>query len=174
MSTLDETAIAKLVYIIRNHRVMLDSDLAQLYEVDTSQLTRQVRRNMNRFPEDFMFQLSQEEFELIQLSSGQSTSSHGGRRHMPLVFTETGVAMLSSVLTSERAAIVNIAIMRMFVRLRSFLAMESTLAQRVTQLESGTNQLFRIVFERLDAIQNPDIHDNAKKRIGLKDHSTKS
>lgn len=174
MSTIDETAIAKLVYIIRNQRVMLDSDLAQLYEVDTSQLTRQVRRNMNRFPEDFMFQLSQEEFEIIQLSSEQSTSSHGGRRHMPLVFTETGVAMLSSVLTSERAAIVNIAIMRMFVRLRSFLAMESTLVQRVTQLESGTNQLFRIVFERLDAIQNPDIPDNAKKRIGLKDHSAKS
>lgn len=174
MQSIDETSIARLVYIIRSQKVMLDSDLAKLYEVETAQLTRQVRRNMIRFPEDFMFQLTEQEFEVIRIHMSQNSGFHGGRRYMPLAFTEVGVSMLSSVLTSERAALVNISIMRMFIRLRSFLAMESTLSERVSALEKGTNQLFRVVFERLDSLEKTEPIEQPRKRIGLKNHGPKS
>ena len=161
--------IENIIYVIRDQKVMLDSDLAELYEVETAQLTRQVRRNLSRFPEDFMFQLTSEEYEIVKLQKGKTPSTYGGRRYLPMAFTETGVAMLSSVLTSERAAQVNIAIMRTFVKLRSFLAIENSLPEKVSKLESGTNKLFKIVFERLDTIEGyilPKI-DSSRKRIGL-------
>lgn len=113
---------------------MLDSNLARLYGIETSQLNRQVRRNLNRFPRDFMFELDSEEFNSLICQIGISKKGRGGRQKLPLVFTEPGVAMLSSVLNSEKAVLVNISIMRTFIKLRSFLAMESSLESKVNKL----------------------------------------
>ena len=148
---------------------MLDSDLANLYEVDTSQLNRQVRRNLNRFPVDFMFELTADEYQSLICQIGTSKKGRGGRQKLPLVFTEPEVAMLSSVLNSERAVMVNISIIRTFIKLRSFLSMKSTLEAKVNKLQEGTNKLFKIVFERLDSVEDatPALRPNRKK-IGLK------
>jgi hypothetical protein len=161
--------IEKMIYVIRGQRVMLDSDLAELYEFETGALNRQVKRNAIRFPADFMFQLTQEETVSLRCQIGISKDGKGGRRYQPFVFTELGVAMLSSVLSSEKAALVNIAIMRTFVKLRSFLSMEASLSERVSKLESGTNHLFKIVFERLDAVEEKhSVFKEDRKKIGLK------
>lgn len=149
---------------------MLDSDLAKLYGVETKLLNRQVRRNEKRFPDDFMFQLTKEEFEFLKCQNGTSKQGRGGKQKQPLVFTENGVAMLSGILKSDRAIEVNIAIMRTFTRLRSFLAMESSVEGRVDKLEQGTHKLFKIVFERLDDIEEqmaPKLSPRRRK-IGLK------
>jgi hypothetical protein len=161
--------IEEMIYLIRGQKVMLDSDLATLYEIETSQLNRQVRRNVNRFPEDFMFELTQDEYHSLICQNGISKKGRGGRQKLPLVFTEPGVAMLSSVLNSERSVLVNISIMRTFIKLRSFLAMESSLETKVNKLQEGTNKLFKIVFERLDSVEDatPALKPNRKK-IGLK------
>jgi hypothetical protein len=161
--------IEQMIYIIRGQRVMLDSDLAKLYGVETGALNRQVRRNKIRFPGDFMFQLTKEEFGALICQNGISKTGRGGRQKQPLVFTENGVAMLSSVLKSERAALVNIAIMRIFTKLRSFLMLEKELSDRMGRLESGTNAMFKVVFERLDDIESsePGLAKDRKK-IGLK------
>lgn len=145
--------IEAMIYTFRGQRVMLDSDLAKLYVVETSALNRQVKRNIERFPEDFMFQLAQEEYESLRCQFGISKDGKGGRRYQPLVFTENGVAMLSTVLNSKRAIQVNMAIMRTFTKLRSFLAMESSLKNEMGQLKRDTNQLFKIVFERMDNLE---------------------
>jgi hypothetical protein len=169
MIDLSAKAVEEMIYQIRGQKVMLDSDLAKLYEVDTSQLNRQVRRNLNRFPIDFMFELTQEENISLMCQIGTSKKGRGGRQKMPLVFTEPGVAMLSSVLNSERAVLVNISIIRTFIKLRSFLSMESTLEAKVNKLQDGTNKLFKVVFERLDSVEEatPTLKPNRKK-IGLK------
>ncbi len=163
--------IEKMIYVIRGQKVMLDSDLAQLYEVPTKVFNQAVKRNQERFPEDFMFQLTQFEFEEFKVLLG-TEESYGGRRYLPMAFTECGVAMLSSVLTSSRASQVNISIMRTFIKLRSFLAMESGLIERVGKLEKSTNHLFKVVFERLDALEESELpiyeHPNDRKKIGLK------
>ena len=161
--------IGKMIYLIRGQRVMLDSDLAKLYGVETKALNRQVRRNLIRFPEDFMFQLSKEEYELLKCQNGTSKTGRGGKQKYPLVFTENGVAMLSSVLKSDKAALVNISIMRIFTKLRSFLMLERELVKRMDNLESNTNKMFKIVFERLDSFEKtvPAISKNRRK-IGLK------
>jgi len=125
--------IEKKVLLIRGHKVMLDRDLAELYGVETKQLTRQVRRNIDRFPTDFMFQLTREEFTYFKCHFG--TSSWGGIRYLPYVFTENGVAMLSSVLSSKRAIQVNIAIMRVFTRLRKILSTHTRVAYKLKELE---------------------------------------
>ena len=109
-----QEAVEKKIFLIRGQKVMLDSDLAKLYEIETKQLTRQVRRNFKRFPADFMFQLTKDEYLRCQIG----TSKRGGRRYLPYAFTEQGVAMLSSVINSERAIQVNIGIMRVFVNIR--------------------------------------------------------
>ena len=122
------------IVFLRGHKVLLDADLAGLYEVPTHRLNEQVRRNRSRFPPDFMLELSAEEFAVLRSQSAISKPGSGGRRHLPLAFTEQGVAMLSSVLRSERAVQVNIAIMRAFVRLREMLATHRDLAQRLEQM----------------------------------------
>lgn len=170
MSELPFPQIEKMIYIIRGQKVMIDSDLAVLYGVETKNLNKQVQRNLNRFPEDFMFKLSTEEFELIKFQIESFKEGRGGRRHLPLVFTEPGIAMLSSVLTSERAALMNVSIMRTFIKLRSFLALEDSLPQRVTQLEQGTNKLFKVVFERLNEIEEKNsetVDVPVRRKIGL-------
>lgn len=170
MSQLKEKIIEKMIYVIRDQKVMLDSDLAQLYEVETRIINRNVQRNIKRFPQDFMFQLSENEYESFISQSAISKKSKGGRRYMPYVFTENGVAMLSSVLNSEKAILINVSIMRIFTRLRSFLMLEKDLSDRVSKLEQGTNQMFKVVFERLDNYEEmvtPRLPGNRKK-VGLK------
>ena len=160
--------IEKIIYVIRGQKVMLDSDLAQLYEVETRTFNQAVKRNQDRFPEDFKFQLTQNEFDSLKKISGYK-ESYGGRRYLPEVFTECGVAMLSSVLTSSRAAQVNISIMRTFIKLRSFLSMDNSTSERLDKVEANTGHLFRIVFERLDSIEGQENHARRpnRKRIGL-------
>lgn len=169
MNNIGLSKIENMIYVIRDHKVMIDSDLAELYGVLTKNLNKAVKRNIERFPQDFMFQLTTEEAESLRFQIGTSKSGRGGRRYFPLVFTEGGVAMLSSVLTSDEAARVNISIIRTFIRLRSFLAMENSLAEKVTRLEQGTNKLFKVVFERLDSLEEvaPSLKPDRKK-IGLK------
>lgn len=169
MSEVNLSKIEKMIYVIRGQKVMIDSDLAELYGVLTGNLNKAVKRNSDRFPADFMFQLTPEEVENLIFQFGISNEGRGGRRHMPFAFTEAGVAMLSSVLNSDQAARVNISIIRTFIRLRSFLSMENALTEKVNKLEQGTNKLFKIVFERLDSVEesNPGLNTNRKK-IGLK------
>jgi hypothetical protein len=168
MNDIKLAQIENMIYVIRGQKVMLDSDLAELYGVETKQLNRQVRRNILRFPADFMFQLTSEEYEFLKCQIGTSKKGSGGKQKLPLVFTENGLAMLSGVLNSERAVAVNIAIMRIFTRLRSFLLLEQELRAEITKLKKGTNGLFKIVFERLDSIEDatPSLKPSRKK-IGL-------
>jgi phage regulator Rha-like protein len=119
------TQIQNMIYEIRGQKVMLDSDLATLYEVETSNLNKAVKRNMERFPADFMFQLTKAEWENLTFQNGISSQQHGGRRFMPYAFTEQGVAMLASVLNSPKAVVVNINIMRAFVKLRHYVLSQS-------------------------------------------------
>ena len=145
------------------------TDLAELYEVETKVLNQAVRRNLDRFPKDFMFQLTSEEYQALKSQFVTSKLGRGGKQKLPLVFTENGLAMLSGVLSSARAVQVNVAIMRIFTRLRSFLFMENSLSDRINKLEDGTNKLFKVVFERLDSIEDesPILKPNRNK-IGLK------
>ena len=168
MEKISLSQIERLIYIIRGQRVMLDYDLAILYGVETKSLNRVVRRNIERFPEDFMFQLEKQEFTNLKCQFGTS-SSHGGVRKLPLNFTENGVAMLSGVLNSPEAIHVNISIMRIFTRLRSFLMIEQELKNDVQNLKADTGKMFQIVFERLDALdEDLEKTPTKKRRIGLK------
>lgn len=146
--------IVNSIVLIRSHKVMLDSDLAALYGVETGALTRAVRRNIDRFPPDFMFQLTKQEFEVLKRQSGIS-SGWGGRRYPPYAFTEQGVAMLSSVLHSKQAVHVNVEIMRTFVRLRQILATHANLARKLTALEKKYDSQFQSVFEAIRELMAP-------------------
>jgi hypothetical protein len=162
--------IESRILLVRSHKVLLDSDLAQLYEVTTGNLNKAVQRNRERFPEDFMFQLTDEEADSLRFQFGIS-KGRGGRRYLPYVFTEQGVAMLSGVLTSVRAVEVNVAIMRTFVRLRQILATHEELARRLDQLEWRQNeqgQKIEAVFETIQQlIEAPPVEETAKRRIGF-------
>ena len=142
--------VQRLILLVRSEKVMLDSHLAELYGVDTGALNRAVKRNAARFPDDFMFKLTMEEMDNLKCQIGISSSSHGGRRRsLPYAFTEQGVAMLSSVLRSERAVQVNVAIMRAFVSLRRMLAGNETLARKLAELErrlEGHDQAIKSLF----------------------------
>ena len=129
--------IERRIYLIRGQKVMLDTDLAMLYHVPTFRLNEAVKRNRQRFPKDFMFQLSKTEAESLTSHFAMSKSGRGGRRTVPYAFTELGVAMLSSVLNSERAVQMNILIMRAFVKLRDMLASHKDLATRMEKLEAN-------------------------------------
>jgi hypothetical protein len=148
----DSFPIERRIHIVRGQRVMLDSDLAALYGVPTKVFNQAVRRNSARFPDDFMFTLIHQ--ELTNLRSQTVTSNRGGRRYLPLVFTELGVAMLSSVLNSERAVQMNILIMRTFVRLRELIAANKDLAVRVEKLETGQRQVSSIIEVLVDEIDH--------------------
>ena len=124
---------------------MLDSDLADLYQVETKNLNKAINRNRTRFPEDFMFQLTAEEWESLRFQSGTSNPGRGGRRYLPCAFTEHGVVMLSSVLSSERAVQMNIAIVRAFVQLRELLATNKDFAVRLEQLEASLDQHVSVI-----------------------------
>jgi len=154
--------IASKIYLIRDVKVMLDRDLAELYGEETKRLKEQVRRNIERFPEDFMFELTKE--ELQNLRSQFATSSWGGARYSPMAFSEHGVLMLSSVLKSERAVQVNIQIMRIFTKLRGALIDNKELRKELEELKQITEERFQIVFETLDQLLT--IENKPKKKIG--------
>ena len=151
--------VERLIRLVRGEKVLLDADLAVLYGVATGALNRAVKRNASRFPLDFMFQLMAEEAQILKCQIGISSSGHGGRRRsLPYVFTEEGVAMLSSVLRSERAAQVNVAIMRAFVSLRRMLATNEALAHKLAELErkiEGHDTSIRALFEAIRELAAP-------------------
>ncbi|HEY0655263.1 MAG TPA: ORF6N domain-containing protein [Chryseosolibacter sp.] len=162
----EEVVISK-IYRIRDQKVMLDEDLAELYQVETRRLNEQVKRNLERFPEDFMFQLTVEEWE--NLMSQFATSSWGGRRKLPYVFTEHGVLMLSSVLSSDRAIQVNIQIMRVYSKLREVLMTNKDILAKLEKLENKVtnhDQDIKIVFDYLRELLNPKTEP--MRKIGFK------
>jgi ORF6N domain len=149
-AVIGSNAIMSNILVIRGHRVLLDSDLAALYQVETKALTRAVRRNAERFPGDFMFQLAAEESGSLRSQFGALKTGRGKhRKYAPYVFTEQGVAMLSSVLNSERAVQVNIEIMRAFVRLRETVSTHKDLARKLSALESRYDRQFKVVFDAI-------------------------
>jgi hypothetical protein len=158
--------IEKSIFLIRGQKVMLDADLAELYQVSTKVLNQAVKRNDDRFPADFMFQLTPEEFtalrsQIVTLESGRGRH----RKYLPHAFTEQGVAMLSSVLRSKRAVRVNIEIMRAFVRLREILATHKDLANKLEMLERKYDAQFKVVFDAIRQLMTPP--EPKKRKIGF-------
>jgi hypothetical protein len=156
-------SIEKKIFLIRGQKVMLDFDLANLYEVKIKALIQSVKRNIERFPSDFMFQLSDDEY--ANLRSQIVTSSWGGRRYRPYAFTEQGIAMLSSVLNSKRAIKVNIQIMRTFIKLRQILSSHKDLIRKLEAMESKYDYQFKIVFDAIKALLVKP--EKPKRRIGF-------
>jgi hypothetical protein len=158
--------IEGMILQLRGQKVMLDMDLAALYGVETKALKRAVKRNITRFPDDFMFVLDNKELTALRCQIGASKSDpRGGLRYPPMAFTEQGVAMLSSVLNSERAIAVNIAIMRTFARLRHILASHADLALKLEELEKKYDKQFRVVFDALRELMSPP--EPPQKQIGF-------
>ena len=153
------------ILLIRRQRVMLDSTLAELYGVETKTLNRAVTRNIDRFPADFMFRLTNQELSILKCQIGTSSLHGGRRRSYPRAFTEQGVAMLSSVLRSKRAIHVNIEIMRTFVRLKRLVASNEDLSRKIEKLEQRYDAKFKIVFDAIRKLMNPA--PSQKNRIGF-------
>ncbi len=177
--------INRKIFFIRNKKVMIDADLAELYGVKTKELNKAVARNAKRFPADFAFQLTKDEKESLRFQFGTSNDENerlrsqivtskqkrGGRRYLPYAFTEQGIAMLSSVLKSDRAVLVNIEIMRSFVRLRELLSTHTELARQIESLETKYDAQFKVVFEAIRKIMEPQVFleaEEKKERIGYK------
>jgi ORF6N domain len=166
---LPEEVISSKIYFIRDQKVMLDSDLATLYAVETKQLKRQVRRNSERFPEDFMFELTQVEYEILRSQFG--TSSWGGNRYATMAFTEQGIAMLSSVLNSPTAIRVNIQIIRVFTKIRQMLTDTMSMKLEIEEIKkklSNQNQNIELVFSYLDELIDKKDNAEPRKSIGFK------
>jgi hypothetical protein len=155
-----------LIHDIRGYKVMLDFDLAALYGVETKRLKESVRRNIDRFPEDFMFELNKEEFLTIRTQF--ATSKRGGSRYAPMVFTEQGVAMLSSVLNSDKAIKVNIEIMRAFAKYRAFLIENQDLKGEIRAMDEKINKVFKFLLDRIDELHQDKT--KPRKRIGYKNY----
>ncbi len=172
LSVITDEAVINKIYFIRNEKVMLDSDLAELYGVETKRLNEQVKRNIDRFPEDFMFQLTETEFE--NLKSQIATSSWGGRRTFPYAFTEHGVLMLSSVLNSDLAIKVNIQIMRAYTKIRNMLATHKDLLLKFEQFETKLadhNDKIMLIFEYLkqfEEAKQQELEQKERPLIGFK------
>ncbi len=156
--------IEKAIVLVREQKVMLDRDLAELYGVTTGNLNKAVKRNLDRFPPDFMFQLKQEEHESLRFQFGILKKGQHSK-YLPYAFTEQGVAMLSSVLRSKRAVHVNIEIMRAFVRLRQFLSAHKELEQKLEEMEMKYDEQFQVVFEAIRQLMTPP--DPPRKKIGF-------
>ncbi|MBK8948528.1 MAG: ORF6N domain-containing protein [Flavobacteriales bacterium] len=169
-----DAAITGRIHVIRGQKVMLDRDLAELYGVETKHLKRQVRRNINRFPEDFMFELTSAEWAALRYQFGTSNeqvrSERGGSRVLPMAFSEQGVAMLSSVLNSEQAILVNIHIIRVFSRMREVLLSHREILQKLEQIEgrlSGHDEEIQAIFDHLTALVSPAA-EQQRRSIGFK------
>lgn len=161
--------VERRIYLIRGQKVILDTDLAELYEVPTKALNQQVQRNRSRFPDNFMFQLTKSEAESLRSQFVTSKPGHGGRRYQPYAFTEHGVAMLSSVLSSERAIQVNLAIIRAFIRLRQLLESNQELNRKFATVMgklSRHDQYFKVVFDELKKLTDPPVPP--RKQIGFR------
>jgi phage regulator Rha-like protein len=158
--------IERRIYFIRTHKVMLDSDLAELYGVTTKRLNEQVKRNIDRFPTDFMFRLNQEESDRLRSQFATSKHGRGGRRYQPYVFTEHGALMLASVLNSEKAIQASIQIVRAFVRLREMLATHQELARKLAEMEKKYNAEFKAIFEVIQQLTEPP-EEPERKPIGF-------
>ncbi len=166
---ISDEIITSKIYLIRYQKIMLDNDLAELYQVETKRLNEQIKRNIKRFPEDFMFRLTKEEW--TNLKSQNATSSWGGRRKEPYAFTEHGVLMLSSVLNSERAIAVNIKIMRVFVKIKEMLFSNKDLLLRMGKIEkklSSQNKNIELVFSYLDELIEKKENPKSITKIGYK------
>jgi hypothetical protein len=167
--------IENMIYMIRGQKVMFDFDLAQLYGVETKNLNKAVKRNISRFPKDFMFQLDINDLEDMRFQFGTAYSARN-KRFLPFAFTENGVAMLSGILNSEKAISVNISIMRTFTKMRTILLNDEVLSKRMQELEKGTIKVFRRVFKRLDNAdeeiqtlkREKPLLPTKRKKIGLK------
>ncbi len=176
--TVPDELVMNKIYFIRNQKVMLDRDLAELYQVDTRRLNEQVKRNIKRFPEDFMFRLTEVEFKNLMFQNGISnlksqnaTSSWGGIRKAPLVFTEQGVAMLSGILNSDRAISVNIQIMRIFTKIRQALTDNTELRLAIEEIKRKTEnntKNIEVVFKYLDELLEKKEKPKPIKQIGYK------
>jgi hypothetical protein len=167
--------ITQSILILRGHKVLLDTDLAALYGVETKVLLQAVKRNLERFPEDFMLQLTTDEWSTLRSQFVTSNVSRGGRRYAPYAFTEQGVAMLSSVLNSQRAIAVNIEIMRTFVRMRELLASNKELAQQLKKLErkvSSHDEAIVGILKAIRQLMNPP--ESGKRSIGFVELQEKS
>lgn len=157
--------IEKRIYLFRGKKVMIDSHLAELYGVQTKVLVQAVKRNIDRFPEDFMFQLTKDEFDTLRSQFVTSNERRGGRRYLPYAFTEQGIAMLSSVLYSKRAIRVNIQIMRAFVRLREMIISHKELAKKLEALEKRYDAQFKVVFDAIHQLMAPP--EKPRRKIGF-------
>lgn len=164
-SMIPAESITNKIYLIRGHKVLLDRNLAELYDVETRTLKQAVRRNIKRFPEDFMFELSKEEFKHWRSQFVISNADKKGLRHTPMAFTEQGVAMLSSVLKSDRAIEVNIAIMRAFVEMRQLLSTHKELKNKIEKMEAKYDEQFQVVFEAIRQLLAEE--EKPKQRIGF-------
>ncbi len=167
---MDLQLIEAKIYDIRQQKIMLDFDLAELYETETKYLKRAVRANIKRFPPDFMFELSKTEFETLRCNFSTS-NQRGGTRYLPFAFTEQGVAMLSAVLNSEKAIDVNIAIMRAFVFIRQYALTHKYLTDKLKELETKYNKQFSDVYEAINYLLKKDKQETEqkeRKRIGFK------
>lgn len=167
---LKEETISSLIHFVRGERVMLDSDIAQIYGVTTTRLNQQVSRNIKRFPNDFMFELSSDEYENLILQN--ATSSWGGRRKLPRVFTEHGAIMLASVLNSEVAVNASIQVVRAFIKLREFVMMSRELTKKLEEFEQKTNKKFsehdKMIKLAFDTLKKVLIHEEQpRKKIGF-------
>lgn len=156
--------VENLIILVRGQKVILDNDLAELYDVKTKALVQAVKRNIERFPEDFMFQLSEKEFTILR-SQIVTSKKKGGRRYPPYAFTEQGVAMLSSVLRSKKAILVNVEIMRTFVQLRKMLTSHRELARKLVALERQMDLRFRVIFQAIRQLMAPA--KSSKRKIGF-------
>jgi hypothetical protein len=166
---LSDELVSSKIYFIRDQKVLLDIDLAELYQVETGRLNEQVKRNTDRFPEDFMFQLTNQEFESLRSQFAISKKGRGGRRYAPFAFTEHGVLMLSSVLNSERAIQVNIQIMRIYAKLRGMIMAHKDVLLQLEKLENRLDKHdegFQIVFRHLRELLNPP--SEPRRKIGFK------
>lgn len=172
MTAITNSHVEKMIFLLRGQKVMLDSDLAELYGVTTKRLNEQVRRNFSRFPEDFMFECDSEDLKALrsQIATANAVSSwNHKRRNSPMVFTEYGVSMLCSVLNSEKAIQINIAIIKTFIELKKIARGDSALQSELKEFRNETTAWFKIVFQRLDDIEE-EIYPNVevgRKKIGL-------
>ena len=174
-SLIPSERIEKSILLIRGEKVMLDADLASLYDVSTGRLNEQVKRNLVRFPKDFAFQLTKAEHHLLISQNAISKSTgRGGRRKLPWVFTEHGILMLSSVLRSERAVAVNVEIMRTFVRLRQLATSSAHLARKLNALEEKYDKRFKVIFDAIRLLMAPpEPEDNQEMGFRLPKNTTK-
>lgn len=165
MDKISTSEIEQCIFIVRKHKVMLDYDLAKIYDVETKNLNRAVKRNLNRFPSDFMFQLSENETAFLKSQFGASKLGRGGRRYLPYVFTEHGALMLANVLSSEIAVEASIQVVRSFIRLREFTISHAELSKKLSELERKYDSQFKVVFQAIEKLMV--VPEVSPKKIGI-------